>query len=94
MQLFACAIAALKGLWALVTSGADSGVRNSCRDGAEITAEPQRCMTKEEELKVLLLAAPTTESHLFRQIPKFRTCETSKSASASAAEMGLALAAL
>ena len=84
----------LTGLWALVTSGADSGVRNTCRDRAETTAEPQRCMTKEEELKFLLLVAPTTESHLCRQIPNFKTCETSTSVSVSAAETGLALAAL
>ena len=62
--------------------------------GLKLQLSPRGLVSKKEELKFLLLAAPTTESHLCRQIPKFRTCETSKSASASAAEPGLALAAL
>ena len=59
--------------------------------GLKQQLSPRGSVTKEEELKSLLVAVQIAELDLHRQIPKFSVCRTSKWTSAPAAETGLAL---
>ena len=83
--------------WALLLCGilGSACVWPTCRGGAETTAEPRGCTTKEEELKSLLMAVQTTDLHARNQLSKLSTCRISEQTmSAPRAETGLASAAV
>ena len=74
-SITASALSSLMGSCVPAISGADSGGRNTCRGGLKPQLSPRGRVTKEEELKSLLVTARNLELHLRWQLPKLCACQ-------------------